>query len=308
MKPILSHSFPHIRRGLTSRDVMTDVLIASVPPLFGAVWNFGWRAIATVLTAAVSGWAADRIGCRLRRQEGSDDRSGLVTGVLLALSLPVGVPFWALIAASLFSVLIVKQLFGGIGRNIFNPAMAGRAMLLLAFPQVVSGYTRLDALSSSTPLASLDTSPWTMLFGRENGSAGETSVVLILLGGLYLLVRRRISWKGPLSCLAAFAGFIWIFGGASPFTGPVIPHLLSGGIVFGAFFFITDYTTRPATPLGECLYAGGVGILTAVLRLWGRYPEGVCFAILLMNAAAPLLEYLTRRRVYGTSIRKGTHT
>lgn len=308
MKPTLPKSFPHIRRSNATPDVMTDVLIACLPMAIGGVYLFGWRALwCVLLSAAVCGltdWA-----CSALRGQPVFDGSGLVTGVLLALCLPAGVPFWALAAAGVFAVAAVKQAAGGIGHNIFNPAMAGRALLMVAFPQALTGYARVDALSSATPLADLDASSWlSMLFGFENGSMGETSVLLILVGALYLYMKGRIRLRVPMTCLGVFALFVWMCGGPIPFTGPVMAHVLSGGLMLGAFFFVTDYTSKPVTPAGEVLFAGGVGLLTAVLRLWGRWPEGICFAILLMNLAAPLLEYATRRPVYGISTKKENPT
>ncbi len=299
MKPILQKSAPHLRRGLSTVEVMGDVLIACVPMILGAVWNFGWRALWLIgVSAAVCG-LCDWLCNRLRGQP-VFDASGLVTGVLLALCLPVGIPFWALSVAGIFAIAVVKQIPGGVGRNIFNPAMAGRALLMVAFPQTLQGYNHIDALSSATPLSQLGSeNRLSMFFGFENGSMGETSVALILVGALYLYFRGRIRLRVPVTCLWTFALFIWMWGGSTPFTGPALAHLLSGGLFFAAFFFVTDYTSKPVTPAGECIFAGGVGLLTAILRLWGNYPEGVCFAILLMNLAAPLIEYVTRRRVYG---------
>ena len=286
---------------------MADVLIACLPMLLGGVFYFGWRALWVILLSAAVCGTADLLG-NLLRGDRVFDGSGLVTGVLLALCLPAGVPYWALVLAGLFAVGIVKQIPVGIGRNLFNPAMAGRALLMVAFPQSLGGYARPDALSSATPLANLTTEPvLPMLFGFENGSIGETSVVLILVGGIYLYLRGWIRLRLPVTCLWAFALFVWVFGGKTAFTGPVIPHLLSGGLMLGAFFFITDFTSKPTTPAGEWLFAGGVGVLTAVLRLWGRYPEGICFAILLMNLAVPALDYITRRPVYGVSTKKEQH-
>ncbi len=303
LKPTLQHAAPHIRRGLSTRDVMGDVLIATVPLILGAVWNFGWRALWLVLISAAVCGACDWLGSRLRGQP-VFDLSGPVTGVLLALCLPVGIPVWALAAAGVFAILVVKQIPGGVGRNIFNPAMAGRALLMVAFPHTLQGYANIDALSTATPLAHLETdSLLPMLFGFENGSMGETSVLLILVGAAYLYLRGRIRLGVPVTCLAVFTLFVWVWGGTVPFTGPAAAHLLSGGLFFAAFFFVTDYTTKPVTPAGEYIFAGGVGLLTAILRLWGTYPEGVCFAILLMNLAAPLIEYGTRRRVYGVQSR-----
>lgn len=305
MKPKLAQSFPHIRRDRTTRGIMIDVLIALVPAAIASIWYFGWRALWLQLAAVAACMLTEAVCLLVRRHPAVPDGSAAVTGALLALSLPVGTPYWAVIVAAVFSIAVIKQLFGGIGHNLLNPAMAGRALLTVAFPQVLAGYTAVDAASGATPLARLgQESVLTMLFGRENGSMGETSALLILLGGAYLYLRGTIRLRVPMTCLWSFALVAWIFGGDQGlFTGDVVAHLLSGGIMLGAFFMVTDYTTKPTTPVGEWLYAGGVGVLSAVLRLWGPYPEGVCFAILLMNLAAPLIEYLTRRRVYGIGVR-----
>lgn len=304
MKPALTQSAPHIRRGRTTSAIMLDVLIALVPSAIAAVYVFGTRALllltVTMAAAAVAQWL-----CLMVRKGGEFDGSALVTGALLALSLPVGTPLWAAAAAAVFAIAVVKEAFGGIGHNLFNPAMAARGLLLVAFPTLLSGYARPDAVSSATPLSGIGTpggpAEWLpMLVGTENGSMGETSVLLLLVGGVYLYLRGAIRLRVPMTCLGVFAAVTWVFGGDyGLFTGNVVAGLLSGGLMLGAFYMVTDFTTKPTTFLGELLFAGGVGALTAVLRIWGPYPEGVCFAILLMNLTVPLLEYLTRPRVYG---------
>jgi len=304
LKPALTQSAPHIRRGRTTSAIMLDVLIALVPSAIAAVYVFGTRALllltVTMAAAAVAQWL-----CLMVRKGGEFDGSALVTGALLALSLPVGTPLWAAAAAAVFAIAVVKEAFGGIGHNLFNPAMAARGLLLVAFPTLLSGYARPDAVSSATPLSGIGTpggpAEWLpMLVGTENGSMGETSVLLLLVGGVYLYLRGAIRLRVPMTCLGVFAAVTWAFGGDyGLFTGNVVAGLLSGGLMLGAFYMVTDFTTKPTTFLGELLFAGGVGALTAVLRIWGPYPEGVCFAILLMNLTVPLLEYLTRPRVYG---------
>lgn len=304
MKPALTQSAPHIRRGRTTSAIMLDVLIALVPSAIAAVYVFGTRALllltVTMAAAAVAQWL-----CLMVRKGGEFDGSALVTGALLALSLPVGTPLWAAAVAAVFAIAVVKEAFGGIGHNLFNPAMAARGLLLVAFPTLLSGYAQPDAVSSATPLSGIGTpggpAEWLpMLVGTENGSMGETSVLLLLVGGVYLYLRGAIRLRVPMTCLGVFAAVTWVFGGDyGLFTGNVVAGLLSGGLMLGAFYMVTDFTTKPTTFLGELLFAGGVGALTAVLRIWGPYPEGVCFAILLMNLTVPLLEYLTRPRVYG---------
>lgn len=304
MKPALTQSAPHIRRGRTTSAIMLDVLIALVPSAIAAVYVFGTRAL-LLLTVTMAAAAAAQWLCLMVRKGGEFDGSALVTGALLALSLPVGTPLWAAAAAAVFAIAVVKEAFGGIGHNLFNPAMAARGLLLVAFPTLLSGYTRPDAVSSATSLSGIGTpdgpAEWLpMLVGTENGSMGETSVLLLLVGGVYLYFRGVVRLRVPMTCLGVFAAVTWVFGGDyGLFTGNVVAGILSGGLMLGAFYMVTDFTTKPTTFFGELLFAGGVGALTAVLRIWGPYPEGVCFAILLMNLTVPLLEYLTRPRVYG---------
>ena len=289
---------PHIRRKRTTSAIMTDVVIALLPICVWAVWLFRWQAAAVLVTTTAVCVLADWLCLKLRGRGGFDG-SGAVTGLLLGLSLPAGTALWAAALASVFAVAVVKQLPGGIGRNLFNPAMAGRALLLVTLPQTLGGYVRPIAE------AGLDTSLWPLFLGYENGSLGETSALLILVGMVYLCARGVIRMRVPITCVWSFALVYWIFGGSAPFTGAAAAQLLSGGLLLGAVFMVTDFTSKPTTPVGECVFAAGVGILTAVLRIWGPYPEGVCFAILLMNAAAPLIEWLTMPRVYG--VRIGRH-
>lgn len=278
---------------------MADVLVALLPAAVWACWLFGWRA-ALLLAVSIGVCCGAEWLCLLLRKEKGFDGSAAVTGALLALSLPAGIPLWAAALAGVFSIVAIKQLFGGIGHNLFNPAMAGRALLMAAFPQVLGDYAALDATTGATPLATLRQNDFASMFlGVENGSAGETSALLLLLGGAYLYLRGIIRLRVPLTYLGVFAGVVWLLGGKGLFTGPVTAHLLSGGVMMGAFFIVTDFATKPTTMAGEILYAAGAGLLTALLRLYGPYPEGVCFAVLLMNLAAPLLEYLTRPVVYG---------
>ena len=283
---------------------MADVLVALLPAAVWACWLFGWRA-ALLLAVSIGVCCGAEWLCLLLRKEKGFDGSAAVTGALLALSLPAGIPLWTAALAGVFSIVAIKQLFGGIGHNLFNPAMAGRALLMAAFPQVLGDYAALDATTGATPLAALRQNDFASMFlGVENGSAGEISALLLLLGGAYLYLRGIIRLRVPLTYLGMFAGVVWLLGGEGLFTGPVTAHLLSGGVMMGAFFIVTDFATKPTTTAGEILYAAGAGLLTALLRLYGPYPEGVCFAVLLMNLAAPLLEYLTRRRVYGIATKK----
>ena len=210
---------------------MADVLVALLPAAVWACWLFGWRA-ALLLAVSIGVCCGAEWLCLLLRKEKGFDGSAAVTGALLALSLPAGIPLWAAALAGVFSIVAIKQLFGGIGHNLFNPAMAGRALLMAAFPQVLGDYAALDATTGATPLAALRQNDFaSMLLGVENGSAGETSALLLLLGGAYLYLRGIIRLRVPLTYLGVFAGVVWLLGGEGLFTGPVTAHLLSGGVM-----------------------------------------------------------------------------
>ncbi len=288
------HAPPYLRARRRTLAIMTDVCLALVPPAVASVWFFGLQAMWLLLTATAASFLADRLSARLHGVSHPFDGSAIVTGLILALSCPVGTPLWLMAVMCVVAVAVVRDAFGGIGANVFNPAMAARALLLVVFPAYLTGYTLPDAVSAATPLSGGNTSLLSLFFGRVNGSMGETSALMILLGAGYLLCRRVIRWQVPVVSVAAFAAVMALGG------GNVLQHLLSGSLLFGAVYIFTDYTGRPTTPIGEILFAVGVGALTALLRLWGRYPEGVCFAVLIMNLLTPLLERYTRPRVYGT--------
>lgn len=292
MKPL--YAPPYLHTSHRTDTVMGEVCLALIPPAVAAVWFFGLRAGWMLLAAVGSAVITDRLSARIRGSAAPFDNSALVTGTILALSCPIGIPLWLLGLACCIAIAVFRDGFGGIGANLFNPAMAARALLLTVFPHLLSDYSLPDAVTAATPLSGQDCTPLLLLFGKTNGSVGETSGLLILFGGIYLTVRRVISPRIPLYSAAAFSAVVLAHG------DPLLPQLLSGGFLFGAVYVFTDYTGSPTTPFGEALFAIGVGALTAVLRLWGRYPEGVCFAVLAMNSVTPLLEHLTRPRVYGT--------
>lgn len=264
---------------------MTDVCIALLPTMIAAVWFFGVAALLRLTVAAAASLAAGRL---TGRRDGVDS-AALVTGLILCLSCPSRVPLWLLVGGCFFAVCIARDALGGLGRNLFNPAMAARAMMLVVFPSSLTGYELPHALSSATPLLS-GANWWELAVGRVGGSMGETSALMIGVGFLWLLIRRVIRWPlVPLS-LAGFAAVMLLVGEA------VVPSLLSGSILFGAVFVFTDYTGQPATTAGRLLFAVFAGALTALLRLYGRYPEGVCFAVLMMNVLSPWLEAITTRK------------
>ncbi len=273
---------PHIRQKRTSAQIMGDVCIALVPPMAAAVWYFGWAAWWRLLIAAAAALAASRISAKVP----TADITAMVTGLLLGLSCPAQIPLWLLVGGCFFAVCVARDGYGGIGKNLFNPAMAARGTMLAIFPAYMTGYGLPDGVSAATPLA-VGADNWSLLTGRVGGSMGETSTMMIVLGLSWLLIRRVVRWYIPLLSLAGFSAVMLLAG------KPLIPQLLSGSILFGAAYIFTDYTTRPATAAGQCLFAAGAGALTAILRVYGIYPEGVCYAVLLMNVLAPLTEQIT---------------
>ena len=294
MNSVTKNAPPYLRTHRHSDSIMGDVCIALTPPAIAAVWFFGWQALWMLLTAVSAAFLTDRLSARLHGTTHPCDGAAVVTGIILALSCPAGTPLWLLAVMSAVAVGLFRDAFGGIGYNLFNPAMAARAVLLTVFPAYLSGYALPDAVSSATPLTG-GTADWLpLLFGRINGSIGETSAALILLGGGYLLIRRVIRWQIPVLSVAAFALVMAVN------NENVLQQVLSGSLLFGAVYIFTDYTSSPTTPIGEALFAVGAGATTAALRLWGRYPEGVCFAVLIMNLLTPLLDRITHPRVYGT--------
>jgi electron transport complex protein RnfD len=244
------------------------------------------------------------------------DGSALMTGLLVAYNLPAHCPLWVAVAGSIFAIAIAKQAFGGLGRNIFNPALAGRAFLMAAWPKYMTTFTKpfvYDAVTQATPLslikegkasgiADLGISYWDLFIGNRGGSLGEVCILALVLGAAYLLCKGIISWHTPVSFIATVAVFMWAFGSPEGFFGgDALLQVLSGGLILGAFFMATDYVTSPVTKKGQVIFGICCGLLTGVIRRWGGYPEGVCYSILIMNAAAPLVDRFVQKRRYGVS-------
>lgn len=312
---------PHIRRNVSTQQIMLDVAIALVPACAGAIYYFGISALLLIVVSVLSAVLSEYLWQKIARQRVTVlDFSAVVTGILLALNVPATAPLWTVAVGSAFAILVVKQLFGGVGQNFINPALGGRAFLVLCWPALVSRFVApgsmtitslqslltgtVDAVSSATPLAQIaqgQAPSYLNLFtGNIAGSMGETSAMLILLGAFYMFYRGVIRMHIPLAYIGTVAVLSWVFGGNGFLTGDPIASILSGGLMLGAFFMATDYATTPATRAGQYIFGFGAGILTSVIRLWGDYPEGVCYSILIMNAVSPLIERLTLPRVYGT--------
>ncbi len=289
---------PHVRSGATTRRIMLDVCLALLPAVIFAVYWFGFGVLLTVLLSVASAILSEFLMEKaLRRPVTIDDGSAAVTGLLLALTLPAGTPWYVPVLGSVFAICIAKQVFGGLGDNFVNPALAGRAFLLASFPAAMTTYPLVaDAVTSATPLSSEFAGSVDYLqafIGRIGGCIGEVSTLALLIGAAYLLIRRVIDWRIPLSYLGTMA-LLTVIGG-----GNVLDSVLLGGTVLGAFFMATDYVTSPVTSWGRVIYGVGIGIINYTIRRWGAYPEGTTYAILLMNIAAPLIERFTRPHKYG---------
>jgi electron transport complex protein RnfD len=325
----LVSSSPHVHDGRTVGDVMRLVIFALLPVTLYSIYIFGLDALRVVAVSMVSAaafeWAAQRI---MKRAVRVGDMSAALTGLLLALNLPSTAPWWLIVTGNFFAIVIAKQLYGGLGYNLFNPALIGRVVLLISFPvQMTARWVTpsrfgLDAVTTATPLTRMKESLTVLgridvefgrreildlLIGNRAGCLGETSVLLLLLGGVFLVARRVITWHIP----AAFIAAVWIMTGifhlADPqhYANPSF-HVITGGLFIGAIYMATDYVTSPLMRRGMLIYGAGCGIITVLIRLFGAYPEGVSFAILLMNAATPLIDRWTNPVVFGAAPAKKT--
>ena len=289
-------SSPHLRSGVTTRQIMLDVLISLVPCVVAATWIFGFRALlVTVFCAAVC--VLLEFICRLvmKREQTIGDLSAAVSGVLLALTLPPSIGLAQALVGCAVAIVVVKQMFGGIGCNFVNPALTARIVMLLSFPTQMTTWTLADGTTTATPLGGAVAGLKELFFGTVGGSMGETCAAAILLGFVYLLARRVISPTLPVAFAASAAVFALILG------RPVGFELLSGGLLFGAVFMATDYTTSPFTFRGKIIYGVCCGLLTVLIRAFGSMPEGVSYAIVLMNITVPLIERVTLPRTFGRS-------
>lgn len=320
---------PHIKSEESVAKIMWTVNLALLPALLGAVYYFGLSALyvtmVSIAAAMISEWGVNKITAKTNTL---GDGSAFLTGLLLGLNLPPSSPLYIPIIGAFVAVAITKMLFGGLGFNVFNPALVGRAFVLITWPRAMTtwhapsvGFAPLDAKTTATPLGILKeeglgqllevfgdkTSLYKSLFlGNVAGSLGETSVLLLLAGAALLLIKRYITWHIPASYLATVALLAWIFGGSDLetgkfafFAGDPLIHLLSGGLLLGAFFMATDYVTVPSIHRGQIVFGIGCGIITMLIRFKGGFPEGVMFAILLMNCFTPLIDRKMRTRTFG---------
>ncbi|QAT17584.1 electron transport complex protein RnfD [Candidatus Velamenicoccus archaeovorus] len=308
---------PHMRKNESIAGIMWRVNLALIPSGLVALFIFGPSALWVVLSSVLAAAGTEALIQKARGQKVTVcDGSAFMTGLLLAYNLPAHCPLWVAAVGSIFAIAIAKQAFGGLGRNIFNPALAGRAFLMAAWPKYMTTFTKpfvYDAVTQATPLSlikegkasgvvDLGLSYWDLLIGNRGGALGEVCILALLLGGVYLLYKGIISWHTPVSYVATVAVFMWAFGSPDGFgRGDALFQVLSGGLVLGAFFMATDYVTSPVTKKGQVIFGVCCGLLTGVIRRWGGYPEGVCYSILIMNAAAPLIDRFVQKRRYGAS-------
>jgi len=317
-KGMLLSSSPHSFTQISTSRLMLSVIIALVPATVYGVYLYGFSALALVAVSILSAVAAEYVFRKaIKAKTTIGDFSAVVTGLLLALILPPTTPLWMAALGSIFAIVVAKEFFGGLGANPFNPALIGRAFLLMSFPAAITTWTMpnglalpADATSAATPLALLkqgkalsDVAAYfgasdsgaflrQLFMGYRAGSLGESSILLIVVGGLFLILLGVVQWIVPATVLGSTFLFAWLFG-----MNPLFA-VLSGGIAFGAFFMATDYSTRPLTPMGQALYGVGIGFIVVIIRKLGGYPEGVTYAILIMNVLTPYLNKL-RVKKYG---------
>ncbi len=299
MKEMLTvSSSPHIKRPDTTRGIMSDVVIALAPAATYGCILFGLRALAVLITCVGVAVLSEFLWNKaLKKPNTIKDMSAVVTGLLLGMNLPPTLPLWQAAIGSVAAIIVVKQMFGGLGHNFANPAIAARIMLLVSFPAAMTRFTEpvSDAVTSATPLAGTAgaLSFKTLFFGMHAGSIGETSAFLLLVGGLYLVIRRVITPVIPV-CFIGTVALLSLITGEN-----VMLSVFGGGLILGAVFMATDYTTSPTTPLGKAVFAVGCGIITFVIRKFGALPEGVSYSILLMNILVPHINRFTLSKPFG---------
>ena len=312
-KKLTVSASPHVRSAQTVSGIMLNVIIALIPALAASVWLFGLRVLlvcaVTVSVSVLSEYIARKV---MKRHNTIGDLSAVVTGLILAFNLPVSIPLWMAAIGSVIAIVVAKQFFGGIGQNFVNPAIAGRIILMVSFPTAMTTWTAPFAykstqgtITTATPLAAEESelpSLLEMFLGMRGGSLGETCAAALIIGGLYLIIRKIISPSIPLSFIGTVAVIMLIAGKGD--LSFVAYQLLSGGLMLGAFFMATDYASSPINFKGKIIFGIGCGIITSMIRLFGSLPEGVSFAIILMNILVPHIENLTTPKPFGTAKEK----
>lgn len=300
---------PHVRSKESIQSIMRDVIIALVPATAAGIYYFGISALILIIAAIASSVIFEALCQKIMKKPVTvSDLSAVVTGLLLAMNLPAAAPVWVAIVGSAFAIIFGKQLFGGLGQNFINPALAGRAFLLASYPtemttwSVPNGLEVADAATYATPLAQLkaghlDASLGELVLGQCGGTIGETCAIALIIGGVYLLYKHVISWKIPVIYIATVAilfGVIGRHGMRMP-----LQEIMAGGVMLGGIFMATDYASSPVTPKGQIIFAVGAGLITYLIRTFGGYPEGVSYSILIMNCCVPLIERFTEPTIFG---------
>lgn len=315
-------SSPHIRSKETTAKIMWSVVVCLIPSGLVSIYVFGISVLSIILTSIVCAMFSEWLfACFLQKKKNSlSDGSAVLTGLLLAYNLPAGAPLWMAGLGSFVAIVFGKVVFGGLGCNIFNPALIGRVFLMASFPVLMTRWPapfKLDAITAPTPLAVfkdsfsqanilnpveiIHYSYQDLFLGIRGGCIGEASVLALLIGAAYLIYKQYISWKLPLSFVATVGIFAWIFGGNGFFNGDFLLHIFAGGLILGAFYMATDYVTGPVTIQGQVIFGIGCGLITSIIRLWGGYPEGVSYSILLMNMVTPLIDRFVKPKRFGES-------
>jgi len=316
-------SSPHVHSPISTRTIMRDVLIALTPALIGSVYFFGLRALMVTLVSVASCVFFEWLWCKIMKRDCKVyDLSAMVTGVLLAFVCPPTIPYWTIILGDFFAIILVKMLFGGIGRNVANPALAGRAFMF-SWPVLMSTWVKVgwenqpglwstaDAVTAATPLANMhqgqmpESSILDLFLGNVGGCIGETSALLLLIGFAYLLIRKIISVRIPLAYIGTVAVLAFLFPMGNDRIAWMAAQLFGGGLMLGAIFMATDYVTSPVTKLGQVVYGIGCGVLTILIRYFGGYNEGVSYAILVMNCCVVLLDRIGRPTKFGAPKKEG---
>ena len=304
-------SSPHVRNKITTQNLMSDVAIAMIPASVYGVWQFGMHAllvlIATVVSCVLSEYVYEKL---MKKPITVSDGSAVVTGMILALNMPPEIPVWIPFLGGIFAIIVVKQLYGGLGQNFMNPALAARCFLLISFAGFMNNFSSaklgFDSMSGATPLAAMragnNVDLMSLIVGRVPGTIGEVSVIALLIGAVYMIARKVISPRIPLIYIGTVAVFIFLFGGFD--ITYVAKEVCAGGLIFGAFFMATDYVTSPLSKTGQVVYGLFLGILTGIFRLWGASPEGVSYAIILGNLFVPLIEKVTLPKAFGKGAKK----
>ena len=296
--------YPHIRSKISTRGIMLDVILALLPTTIAGVIIFGLRSLAVIGVCVATAVLSEVLfNLAAKKEQTIGDLSSIVTGLILALNLPANAPLWQAAIGSVFAIVVVKCIFGGLGKNLVNPAATARVFMLVAFSSMTKSAmpVGVDAASGATPLVNIAEGNavdlMDLFLGKTGGAIGETCSLALLIGGIYLLARKVITWHIPVAFIGSVFVLSFLIKDFNAVTA--LAYVLSGGLIIGAIFMATDYVTSPSTPLGKIVFGLGAGVITVLIRFWGVYPEGVSFAILLMNILNPYICSLTARKLFG---------